>query len=268
METITANSDIDLYWEAIGSGPPILLIAGTPGYGGQMAELAGALAADHLVVTYDRRGSSRSAAPAGWSETTVAEQADDAAAVLARVGVPNALVFGTSNGGAVALELALRHPNRVQRAIVHEIPLLSVVDDPAPVASAIGSLVGAAMGTGGPRAALEAFLRFAFGDAVVDAWAPDLRDRMLADAAMVFAVEMPAFQAYRPDPEHLRACRVPIDVVVGDDEQAPFFHEAAQWLAGRLGTTVGPAPGGHGAHFSHPAELARAVRDIEGGRAR
>jgi pimeloyl-ACP methyl ester carboxylesterase len=116
---------------------------------------------------------------------------------------------------------------------------------------------------GGPGAALDAFLRFAFRDAIVDRWTPDLRARMLADAAMVFSIELPAFQAYRPDDERLGACRVPVSVLVGEDEQAPFFHEAAQWLADRLGTSVGSAPGAHGAHFSHPVELADAVRNVE-----
>lgn len=268
MDMITTATDerTDLYWEAKGSGPSVLLIAGTPGYGGQLGALADELATDHLVITYDRRGTSRSPAPAGWSRTTVADQADDAAAVLSGVGVSSALVFGTSNGALIALELALRHPARVDRVIVHEAPLLTVLDDPAPVASMIGSVIGPAMEADGPRSALEAFLRFAYGDEVVEAWAPELRDRMLADAETVFSVEMPAFQAYRPEADRLTECRVPVSVLVGEDEHLPFFHEAARWLADRLATTIGSAPGAHGPHFSAPARLAATLRHIEGGR--
>ncbi len=257
-----ATTDTDLYWEARGSGPAILLIAGTPGDGGQFDALVDDLGADHLVITYDRRGTSRSARSPLWSETSVAEQADDAASVLSRVGVSSAVVFGTSNGAAVALELALRHPERVSRLVIHELPLLSVLEDPAPVAAAIGSLIGGAMEAGGPRAALDAFLRFAFGDAIVDAWPPAFRDRMLANAEMVFSVEMPAFQAYRPDEDRMGRCRVPATVLVGEDEHVPLFHEAALWLATRLGTTVDPAPGAHGAYFSAPAALAADLRHI------
>lgn len=253
----------DLYWETRGSGPAVLLIAGTPGDGGQFEAVVEELCVDHLVIAYDRRGTSRSARSPQWSETSVAEQADDAASVLTRVGVSSALVFGTSNGAAVALELALRHPERVSRLVIHEIPLLSVLEEPAPVAAAIGSLVGGAMEAGGPRAALDAFLRFAFGDAIVDAWSPALRDRMLSNAEMVFSVEMPAFQAYRPDEDRLVGCRVPAAVLVGEDEHVPFFHEAAQWLASRLGTTVDLAPGAHGPYFSAPAALAATLCRIE-----
>ena len=257
------TTEADLYWEARGSGPAILLIAGTPGDGGQFEAMVEELCADHLVITYDRRGTSRSARSPHWSETSVAEQADDAASVLRRVGVPSALVFGTSNGAAVALELALRHPERVSRLVIHEIPLLSVLQEPAPVAAAIGSLIGGAMEAGGPGAALNAFQRFAFGDAIVDAWPPALRDRILTNAEMVFSVEMPAFQAYRPDEDRLAGCRVPATVLVGEDEHVPFFEEAAQWVASRLGTTVDAAPGAHGPYFSAPAALAAALRRVE-----
>ena len=265
--TPTTTEKADLYWEARGSGPAVLLIPGTPGYGGQFARLADELAVDHLVITYDRRGTARSGAAVGWSETNVAEQADDAAAVLAAVGVASAMVFGTSNGALVALELALRHPGRVGRVIVHEAPLMSVLEDPGSVASAIGSVIGPAMEKGGPDAALEAFLRFAYGDPVVDAWTRELRDAMLADAAMIFSVEMPGFQAYRPDGDRLEASPVPVTVLVGEDQQLPFFHEAAEWLAERAATEIRRSPGAHGPQFTAPAQLADALRGIEGGQA-
>lgn len=258
----------DLYWEAEGAGPPVLLIAGSPGDAGQMTALAGELATDHLVISYDRRGTSRSACPPDWTTTSVAEQADDAALVLSRVGVPSAVVIGTSNGALVALELALRHPRLVARALVHEPPLVSVLKDPEPVVAAIGAIVGPAIEQGGPEAGLRAFLNFAFGEGVVDGWAPGFRARMLANAEMVFGVELPAFQAYRPDEEALAACAVPVTVLVGADQHVPFFGEAAGWLASRLGTSVRAAPGAHGPQFSHPTRLAAVARDIEGGRQR
>ncbi len=62
-----------------------MLIAGTR-RDGQFATVAEELAADHLDITYDGRGTTRSAGPSCWSETTVMEQADDAAAVLSLVG--------------------------------------------------------------------------------------------------------------------------------------------------------------------------------------
>lgn len=245
-----------LYFEIRGSGTPVLLIPGTPGHGGQFEALADVLASTNLVLLYDRAGASRSAAVPGNGPVG---HADDAAALLrAHVSSP-AVVYGTSNGALVALELALRHPSLVSRAVLHEPPLLSVLAEPAPVAAMLDEIVGGAMRQAGPRAALEAFLRFAYGDDVVAAWPTELRDQMLANADTVFSVEMPAFQAYRPDEAALQAVDVPVTVAVGVDQQAPFLFEAADWLASRLGVTVTRVPGAHGPQFTGPARLADTI---------
>jgi pimeloyl-ACP methyl ester carboxylesterase len=258
MTGTTHETQTELYWEVRGSGRPLLLIAGTPGDGGQFDDLARALASDHLVITYDRRGTSRSAAAS--APATVGEHADDAAKVLADASVDQALVFGTSNGALVTLEVALRHPKRVVGAIMHEPPLLSVVRDPQPVADAMAAVIGGAMEWGGPRAALDAFLRFAYGDATVDGWSEELRRRMLSNAEMVFTVEMPAFQSYRPDADALARCEIPAELLVGEAQTMPFFREAAEWLARNLRARVAAAPGAHCPQFSDPVALAAAIR--------
>jgi pimeloyl-ACP methyl ester carboxylesterase len=252
-----------LYQEVSGTGTVVLLIPGTPGDAGQFADLAVALGDRYTVVAYDRRGTSRSPRPQGWTTTNVAEQADDAAAVIARVTSEPAFVYGTSNGAAIALELAMRHPERVSMALVHEPPLLSVLADPAPVGQMLGQLIGAGMERGGPSAALDAFLRFAFGDELVDGLDSDVRARMYANAEMVFTIEMPAFQAYRPDEAGLRSLRVPTRVLVGEAQAVPLFGEAAAWLAELTGTDVATSPGAHAPHLSHPKELAALIASFD-----
>jgi pimeloyl-ACP methyl ester carboxylesterase len=262
MSTIEKPATVRMHQEVCGNGPAVLLIAGTPGDGGQFTALAQHLARRHTVISYDRRGTSRSATPDGWTSTSLAEQADDAAAVLAEQGVDSAFVYGTSNGASVALELALRYPDLVNGAALHEMPLLTVVADPAPVIDGMGAMIGSAMERGGPLSALEDFLRFAFTDHVVDSWDPALRSRMLSNADMIFSVELPAFQAYRPVETELAAARVPIQVLVGQDQQVPFFLEAGQWLARQLGTSVERSPGAHGPQFTCPSELAALIAEL------
>lgn len=261
-QTMTTRND-RLFWQLQGDGPAVLLIAGTPGDGGQFDRLAAALQSTRTVITYDRRGTSRSERASDWHSTTVQEQAQDAADVLTTAGVGQALVVGTSNGAAVALELALHHPHLVRRAVLHEMPLLSVLADPAPVGQLIGTLIGEGMAAGGPRLALESFLRFAFGDLVVDGWSTELRERMLDNAEMVFEVELPAFQAYRPDEAALAANTTPIQVAVGANQAARFFHEAASWLAARLGTDVLSWPDAHGPQFTCPDRLAERILGVD-----
>lgn len=254
--TMTTEFTGSLYFEVHGGGSPVLLIPGTPGDGGQFDELAEVLAERHLVITYDRAGTSRSSTTPA---PTVAAHAEDAAALLRTHASQPAVVYGTSNGGIVALELALRHPALVERVIVHEPPLMSVLTDPQPVGEMLGQMIGGAMEKGGPTTALETFLRFAFGDDVFDGWSPELRLRMLANAEMVFGIELPSFQAHQPDPEAIAASTVPITVAVGVDQQAPFLVEAARWVADAAGVEVVRVPGAHGPHFTCPGALADTV---------
>jgi pimeloyl-ACP methyl ester carboxylesterase len=49
---------------------------------------------------------------------TTADQAEDAAGLLAALGAPRAYVVGISMGGFIALELALRHPEMVEKLVL------------------------------------------------------------------------------------------------------------------------------------------------------
>jgi esterase len=72
------------------------------------------------VIAYDRRGCSRSERPEPYERTRVADHADDAAALLDALDAAPAVVIGRSYGGTVALDLALRYPDRVRALVVLE----------------------------------------------------------------------------------------------------------------------------------------------------
>jgi pimeloyl-ACP methyl ester carboxylesterase len=256
----------ELYYEARGDGPPLLLVAGGLADAGQFTALGEALAEQHRVITYDRRGNSRSPAPAGWTATTVEEQADDATALLQALGIPAASVYGHSIGAPIALGLAVRRPEMVAAVILHDPALLSVLADPGGVLAVVGPLVEEAMQAGGPAAAADAFYRFAVGDAV-DALEPATYERMKADGAVLFGVEFQRLSGWSVDEQALGRTRVPALVLAGA-ESPPFFREAAGWLAARLGGAVEEVPGGHGAPFDHPADTAARVTRFIGQAAR
>jgi pimeloyl-ACP methyl ester carboxylesterase len=107
-----------LYAEVRGSGPAVLLVHA----GGEDAEQWRPVAerlTGFTVVTYDRRGTLRSGRDA-WPGGGSAQHADDAAQLLEALGVDDVLVFGASSGGIPALQLALRHPALIRRALVYE----------------------------------------------------------------------------------------------------------------------------------------------------
>src|SRR5262252_3222970 len=96
-----------LYYEKEGAGTPVLFIAGSTGDAGNFTRAADLLASEFTVVTYDRRGNSRSPRPAGWTTTSVSEQADDAAALIEALDLSPAVVFGASAGGPIVLDLMI-----------------------------------------------------------------------------------------------------------------------------------------------------------------
>jgi 3-oxoadipate enol-lactonase len=104
---------MELFHLRRGSGEPLLLIQGMSGTHLSWGEpFLGELEPGFDVVYYDHRGIGSS--PALDGPFTIADLADDAAALLDRVGWDDAHVLGISMGGMVAQELALRHAGRVR----------------------------------------------------------------------------------------------------------------------------------------------------------
>jgi 3-oxoadipate enol-lactonase len=98
--------DVELYFERAGSGPPLLFISGT---GGDLRVkpnvFSGPFAKAFDLLAYDQRGLGGSSKPD--RRYTMADYADDAAALMDHVGWSSALVVGVSFGGMVAQELTL-----------------------------------------------------------------------------------------------------------------------------------------------------------------
>ncbi|MBL8771761.1 MAG: alpha/beta hydrolase [Phenylobacterium sp.] len=108
---------LSFYYERAGSGPPLLFISGTGGdLRVQPNVFASPLAKAFDLLAYDQRGLGRTGKPEG--PYTMAQYADDAAALMADQGWDDALVVGVSFGGMVAQELVLRHPRRVRRLVL------------------------------------------------------------------------------------------------------------------------------------------------------
>jgi pimeloyl-ACP methyl ester carboxylesterase len=111
-----APSGVRIAWERRGTGEPLLLLHGL-GYARWGWEpVVDDLAEANEVVLLDNRGIGESDAPAG--PYTVSDMAGDAVAVLDAAGLERAHVLGTSLGGMIALQVALDHPERVDRLVL------------------------------------------------------------------------------------------------------------------------------------------------------
>ncbi|MEO5724535.1 MAG: alpha/beta hydrolase, partial [Ilumatobacteraceae bacterium] len=110
-----SRSDIEIYYERRGEGPPLLLFNGSGASVESSALLIDRLALHFEVLVHDQRGLGRTSVPHSASAVTMGHYAADAAALLDHVGWTSCRVFGISFGGMVALEFAVTHPARVER---------------------------------------------------------------------------------------------------------------------------------------------------------
>jgi pimeloyl-ACP methyl ester carboxylesterase len=104
------------YWEAHGSGEPVLLLHGGFEHAGALPRLTEALAARYRVIEPERRAHGRTADPGG--ELHYEAMADDTLAFMNALGLARPRVVGFSDGAIVALLLALRRPDRVGRLVL------------------------------------------------------------------------------------------------------------------------------------------------------
>jgi pimeloyl-ACP methyl ester carboxylesterase len=110
---------LHMYYEDSGSGPPIVVLHG----GGSTAQtsfgrIIPALAHTHRVIAPEQQAHGHT--PDLARPLSFEQMADDTAALLEQLHVRNADIVGFSNGGMVALQLAVRHP-----ALVHKLVLCS-----------------------------------------------------------------------------------------------------------------------------------------------
>ncbi|MEW9528365.1 alpha/beta fold hydrolase [Microbispora sp. NPDC049125] len=251
-----------LYYEVRGSGPVLLMIHGGAGEAGVFASIAPLLASRYQVVTYDRRGSSRSRLDGPVDEVQVADHADDARRLLDHFGAGLSHVFGSSGGATIALDLAARRPRRLGTVVAHEPPVYDVLPDRARY-RAVAEEVHGTYRRSGADAAMEVFMKGVDdpdGDAgapEADAVEPDraMLERLKADEEFFVAHEVRAFMGYKPDIAALK--EGPARIVLGLGRHGgTTARRMSAVTADLLGAKAVEFPSGHMGYMDHPRAFA------------
>lgn len=257
-----------LYYETAGSGPVLLMIPGGPADAGMFAGLAGELADRYTVVAVDPRGNSRSTFDGEPVEQDLDVHGDDMARILEAVSGGPAFVFGSSGGGQIGLNLAARHPDRVEVLVAHEPPCITLLPDADKLVAQNREVVDTyrAAGIGPAMAKFAEFSGLRGGPPQPQGPIPPEQAQAMARIGgnMDYFVGHGIWpiSTYRPDLAALKAGRGRVEVGVGTESAGQVAHETGLALARALGRDAIVFPGDHGGFGAHQAEFARILDGV------
>jgi pimeloyl-ACP methyl ester carboxylesterase len=118
-EMTTGYADVNglhMYYEIHGTGEPLVVLHGAYMNIPVMGEIIPRLAESRQVIAVELQGHGRTADVD--RPITYEQLADDVTALMAEIGVERADIFGYSMGGGTALQIAMRHPEVVNKLVV------------------------------------------------------------------------------------------------------------------------------------------------------
>ena len=260
MPLVRVN-DVNLYYELTGNAEDrLVLVHGSWVDHGTWDLVVPALAESFRVLTYDRRGHSRSEPSTG--EGTFDQDIADLETLMEHLDFAPALIVGNSFGALVVLGLATRQPNLFRRLSAHEPPLLGLLaGDPTyePMLKEVNRRIGAVLekiSQGDAAGAAELFVdTVAIGPGGWAQLPPNLRQTFI-DNAPTFLDESHDPTWLSLDLEALSRFTQPVLLTQGD--QSPPFFPA---IVSKIEAVVPQAEvrtfagAGHIPHISHPQEF-------------
>jgi pimeloyl-ACP methyl ester carboxylesterase len=265
---------VTLYYEVRGSGPVLLAIPGGPTDASVFAAFAEQLADRYTVVTYDPRGHSRSTVDNRDEDVSVAQHADDAAALIEEVSQAEpAYVLGSSGGATIGLELVARHGDKVKALVAHEPPVMELLPDADRWRTLFQDLqetfrkegvfaafekFGAAVEEGGPSYAVAA------APSEPTPEMAEMMQRMTGNGEFFFAHEILDIGGYVPDIAALKASPSRVYVGGGKESGEQGAYRASAALADKLGIELTYFEGAHGGFGAEEAFGERVHETLQG----
>ncbi len=116
MPLVQVNG-IEVYYERLNEGPPVVVVPGLGADSRQFMPFAEELASGGFsVVVLDPRGAGHSSKP--QEPYTVEQMAEDVSGLVSALGIAPVALVGYSLGGRIAICVAARHPEQVNRLVL------------------------------------------------------------------------------------------------------------------------------------------------------
>jgi pimeloyl-ACP methyl ester carboxylesterase len=264
MPTSRLNG-VNIHWEVAGDGgDPMVLVHGSWGDHRNWASVVPTLSRSFRVLTYDRRGHSRSERPEG--QGSVRDDAADLGLLLEELRLEPAHIVGTSFGASIVLRLAGIRSDLFRSMIVHEPPLFGLLEkgnETLAVAQQRVKEVVAVLKDGKSAEGARQFVdTIAFGPGAWDSLPEQLKETFIFNAS-TWLDEMLDQDALELDLDELRNFSAPALLTMGD-QSPPHFPLVVEPIAKALPhaarrTFVGA---GHTPHLSHPEEWVTTVTEF------
>ncbi|GAA0298019.1 alpha/beta hydrolase [Streptomyces polychromogenes] len=258
-----------LHYRIEGSGPLLLISQSGEGDADRTVDLVPHLTDTFTVLTYDRRGLSRSRLEDPSRTTSLAEHAEDVSRLLAAVTDEPALMLGCSLGAVIGLHLAARHPGRISTLVAHEpvAPRLLPAAERERHEAELAELQHLHRTAGLPATLREMARVLGIDTSGKDAepglTPQPLGERRRANFAYFIEHDITAVVEDTLDPATLTGTPTRIIPAVGATTPATVFDLAcAAALAELVGEEIHTFPGGHNGNTSHPKAYAERLRQL------
>jgi len=263
----------NLYYEVYGSGPLLLLIHGGGGGAYVFNQIIGHLANRYSVVTYDRRGLSRSTLDDPEEEQLVERHSDDAHLLLKELSneYEPAYVFGSSGGAIVGLDLAARYPEQVKTLIAHEPP--SHLLPEADAIQEMGAIREIYLREGLAAAFQKLAAQSGFfsddrepGIEFPSPTTPEERERAVKNLVFLFEHEFAMYDRYQFDFAALKNAMTQTQIVLAGGRTSREIAESrsAVAIADQIGAAFVEFPGNHVGYGTHPRAFAGQLYEVLG----
>ncbi|TWD81747.1 pimeloyl-ACP methyl ester carboxylesterase [Kribbella amoyensis] len=257
-----------LHYQVRGTGPVLLIAQSGEGDADRSTDLVAQLTDAYTVVTYDRRGLSRSRLADPGRGVTLAEHTDDAHRVLAAVTDAPALMLGCSLGAVIGLRLARLHPEQLSTLIAHEPIAPGLLAEGTRIrhrqelADLRARYLRDGLAATVPEIARTLGIDPTHADAEPDLTPQPMTERRLGNFDHFLRHDFPAVLADDFDYTDLATSGLRIVPAAGRSTPATVFdRQCAVALAELVGHPVVEFPGGHNGNTSHPKAYAERLRE-------
>src|SRR6201996_9011089 len=120
----TDSAGVKIHYVALGKGPLIVMIHGFPDFWYTWRDLMEPLSQHYRVVAVDQRGYDLSDHPKGVAQYDMSLLVNDIGSVIKAEGRDRAVIVGHDWGGAVAWNVAMRHPEWTEALVILNLPHL------------------------------------------------------------------------------------------------------------------------------------------------